>query len=162
MEQFGICKNCDFSGVYAIVNTNNNKIYIGSSRNIKERLINHKTLLNHGKSKIKEMQKDFDNGDIFIAYVITPVRIRDETYSKDDDLRYFEQKAIEKFRAYDPENGYNKKVKTGSNQLKEDRNIEFAQIAFDAFSNQRHYGYLQKKKDWNIERKEFVKKVMNA
>ena len=162
MEQFRICKNCDFPGVYAILNTNNNKIYIGSSRNIKERLYNHKTLLNHGKNKVKEMQDDYNKGNKFIAYVISPVRVRDEKYLKYDDLRYFERKAIEKFNATDSEIGYNKKLDTGSKRLKEDRYIEYAQADFDLFRNQKHYGYLQEKSAWNIERKSFVKKVMNA
>lgn len=162
MEQFRICNNCNFSGVYAILNIKNNKIYVGSSRNIKRRLANHKTLLLHGKSKIKEMQEDYNKGNNFIAYVITPVRIREEKYCKDDDLRYFEKKAIEKFNATNPEIGYNKKYNTGTETLKELRAIKWSQNKFDMFRNQRHYGYIQEKKDWNKERKNFIKKVLEA
>lgn len=162
LEQFRICDNCDFSGVYAILNTNKNKIYIGSSRNIKGRLINHKTLLNHKKGKIKEMQDDYNLGDNFIAYVITPVRVRDEKYLRDNDLRYFEQEAIKKFNATDPEIGYNKRTKTGQNVLNECARIEWAQNAFDLFRNQKHYGYTQEKSAWNKERKEFIKKVLTS
>ena len=162
MEQFRICNNCDFSGVYAILNTTKNKIYIGSSRNIKGRLINHKTLLTHGKGKIAEMQNDYNMGDKFIAYVITPIRVRDEKHMRDNDLRYFEQEAIKKFNAISPEIGYNKKLKTGQNKLDECWNIEWAQNEFDLFRNQSHYGYMLNRNDWNRRRKEFVKKVLTA
>ena len=162
MEQFRICKNCDFSGVYAILNTNKNKIYIGSSRNIKGRLVNHKSLLAHGKGKIAEMQDNYNLGDKFIAYVITPVRVRDEKYLRDNDLRYFEQEAIKKFNALDPKIGYNKKLKTGQNALNECINIESAQNAFDLFRNQEHYGYMQSQNDWNKERQEFIENVLTT
>lgn len=162
MECFRMCKNCDFPGVYAILNINNNKIYIGSSRNIKGRLTNHKTLLLHGKSKIKEMQEDYNKGNKFIAYVITPVRIREEQYCKDDDLRYFEKEAIKNFNATDPEIGYNKKDKTGTEILRELSKIKWSQNEFDIFRNQKHYGYMQTKSEWNKERKNFIKRVMEA
>ena len=139
MECFRMCKNCDFPGVYAILNINNNKIYIGSSRNIKGRLTNHKTLLLHRKSKIKEMQEDYNKGNKFIAYVITPVRIREEQYCKDD-----------------------KKDKTGTEILRELSKIKWSQNEFDIFRNQKHYGYMQTKSEWNKERKNFIKRVMEA
>lgn len=162
MEQFRICNNCDFPGVYAILNINNNKIYIGSSRNIKGRLTNHKTLLLHGKSKIMAMQEDYNKGNKFIAYVITPVRIREEKYCKDDDLRYFEKEAIKKFNATDFEIGYNRKDKTGAETLRELSKIKWSQNEFDMFRNQKHYGYMRAKSDWDKDRKSFIKKVMEA
>lgn len=125
MEQFRICKDCDFSGVYAIVNFSKQKIYIGSSRNIKERLKKHKAKLNHGKSPIKKMQEDFANGNKFITYVVTPVRIREEPYSKDSDSRYFENIAIKEFDATNEERGYNKKD-TEKSYLIELSNIKWA------------------------------------
>ena len=161
MDQFRICKSCDYPGVYAIVNTTKNKIYIGSTDNIKRRLAEHRSLLRGGKSHIKKMQEDYNNGDRFISYVITPVRIRSEKYCKFDDLRYFEHLAIKKFKCTDPDIGYNIRGDTGTNKLREESAIFHAFQEFEAFRDQRHYGYLQDQRTWNRERKEFMKKVLN-
>jgi len=40
---FGIAKDCNFPGVYAIVNIDTGKTYIGSSGNIESRLRNHRS-----------------------------------------------------------------------------------------------------------------------
>lgn len=45
-EQFRINKNSDFPGVYIIVNMDNQKVYIGSTRNIHKRLKTHLYSLN--------------------------------------------------------------------------------------------------------------------
>lgn len=161
MDQFRICKDCDYSGVYAIVNTKKNKIYIGSTENIKRRLAEHRSLLRGGKSHVKRMQEDYNNGDKFISYVITPVRVRNEKYCKYDDLRYFERIAIKEFKSTDPDIGYNTKENTGSVKLKEESAIYYAANDFKAFRNQKYYGYMQDRKSWNRERKQFINKVLN-
>ncbi len=161
MEQFRICKYCNFSGVYAIINIRKNKIYIGSSSNIKRRLENHKVLLKYGKSHIREMQEDYKNGDKFISYVITPVRIREEKYCKYDDLKYFEHLAIKTFNCTNPEIGYNLKEDTGRKKLKEERYIDYAYNDFKEFIDQMRYGYMQEKTSWKTARKRFVDKVLN-
>lgn len=126
MEQFRICKDCDFSGVYAIVNIKNNKIYIGSSRNIRKRLKSHKTRLESGKSNIAEMQKDFDNGNEFVSFVVTPVSLCLQKGKEDNNLRYFEEKAISMFYSFYPNIGYNKNGTCS--QLAEILNIMDAKI----------------------------------
>lgn len=160
MEQFRICKDCDFSGVYAIVNISKQKIYIGSSRNIKGRLTNHKTKLNHKKNPVVKMQEDYNNGDKFISYVVTPVRIREEQYSKDSDLRYFENLAIKEFDATNPEVGYNKKDNEGA-YLRELSNIKYAKRElfhyFSLFSPNCWLGSGTKAGD----KKKFISTVLN-
>lgn len=160
MEQFRISRNCDFPGVYAIVNTSNNKIYIGSSKNIKKRLENHKTKLAHDKNPIKVMQEDYNKGNKFIAYVITPVRLRERKYSQDSDLRYFEHIAIIKFDSNNPKVGYNSKSDTGHNQIEEERTIFWAKNEFDSFANPMHYGYLQNPEIRRRDRREFINKCL--
>lgn len=108
MEQFRICKNCDFSGVYAIVNVDNHKVYIGSSRNVKSRLYNHSYLLKIGKHQNKEMQFDYNNGDAFECKVISKVPLY-STYNKDRYLHYYERIAISLLDSGNPQKGYNKK-----------------------------------------------------
>lgn len=160
MEQFRICKDCDFSGVYAIVNITKQKIYIGSSRNIKERLINHKAKLNHRKSLIAKMQEDYNNGDNFIGYVISPVRIREEEYLKDSDLRYYENLAITEFGACNPEKGYNKKD-TEKSFLVEMSNIKFSKIQLDDYFSLFSPNCWTKEQSKRQEKKRFIDSVLN-
>ena len=47
-------------GVYMIENLSNNKIYIGVSVDIKNRFMNHKTLLRNNKHPNKLMQNDYN------------------------------------------------------------------------------------------------------
>ena len=51
----------DGCGIYAIVNSRKMICYIGSSRNIKRRAINHKTHLRQGKHSNKLLQKDYED-----------------------------------------------------------------------------------------------------
>jgi len=108
LEQFRICKNCDFSGVYAIVNTNNNKIYIGSAKNIRKRLESHKSRFLRNKNGAKEMQEDFNNGDNFISFVVAPVKLCSRKGKEGNNLRYFESEAIFRFNSHISNIGYNK------------------------------------------------------
>lgn len=160
MEQFRICKDCDFSGVYAIVNINKQKIYIGSSRNIKRRLINHKTKLNHKKNPVLKMQEDYNKGDKFISYVVTPVRVREEKYSKDSDLRYFENLAIKEFDATNPEIGYNKKDSEKS-YLRELSNIKYAKQELNHYFSLCSADCWLRRKTRTEGKKKFINTVLN-
>ena len=60
-----------------------------------------------------------------LAYVVTPVRLRTEKHFEDDDLRYFEKKAIEEFDALNDKCGYNTNYNSTS-KLKEQQNIIYA------------------------------------
>lgn len=51
------------SGVYALINTQTGKMYIGSSKNIKNRIGQHFAALRSGRHCNKELLKDFNNGD---------------------------------------------------------------------------------------------------
>jgi predicted GIY-YIG superfamily endonuclease len=52
-------------GIYKITNLNNQKIYIGYSCNIGRRFKEHLKFLYYNKHKNKELQQDYNNGDIF-------------------------------------------------------------------------------------------------
>lgn len=106
-EQFRINENSDFPGVYIIVNMDNQKVYIGSTRNICKRLKTHLYILKKGKHSSSTFQKDFDSGNSFIAYPLTRVELLPK-YSKDHNLRHFEYMAIKMFDSTNPEKGYNK------------------------------------------------------
>ena len=159
MEQFRICKDCSFSGVYAIANITKQNVYIGSSRNIKSRLANHKTKLSNNKSPIVKMQNDFNNGDEFIAYVVTPVKLRSEKYCEDNDLRYFEKKAIEEFDALNKEHGYNTNDNTTS-KLKEHQNIIYAKRNLDFYFSMFDSHFPVSDEGRKEEKKDFINKVL--
>lgn len=93
MERFRICKDCDFSGVYAIINSDSKKIYVGSSRNIEKRLKNHKTNLQSGNHANKLLLNDYLNGDSFCCKVVSPVPLYRD-YNKDMYLREYERIVI--------------------------------------------------------------------
>ena len=159
LEQFRICKDCNFSGVYAIVNITKQKTYIGSSRNIKSRLTNHKAKLNNNKCPINKMQYDYNNGDKFIAYVVTPVNLRNEKYCKDDDLRYFEKKAIEEFNTLNDKYGYNTNDNSTS-KLKEQQNIIYAKRNLDFYFNMFDPCFPVSDDGRKEEKKDFINKVL--
>lgn len=60
------------SGIYKIINKINNKIYIGSAKNIKQRLKNHKTCLINNKHCNEYLQLSFNKygNDCFIFEII--------------------------------------------------------------------------------------------
>lgn len=57
-------------GVYAIINKDAHKCYIGSSKDIKYRIITHLSMLDHGRHYSKEMQKDYNNNHKFEVVVL--------------------------------------------------------------------------------------------
>ena len=99
MKNITISKNIKkIAGVYAIWNLNNQKVYIGSSKNIKSRIGSHLTKLRNKKHEISDMQKDYDKGDNFIIFKVLEV-------ADVKNLRYFEYISIAHFNAIG--NGYN-------------------------------------------------------
>lgn len=61
----------DWPGVYAIINKTNGREYVGSSeKGILSRINQHEHLLKTGKHNRKEMQEDYNNGDVFEAEII--------------------------------------------------------------------------------------------
>ena len=50
----------NFSGIYSIRNSVNNKIYIESSCNLKRRILRHKTELKHNKHYNKHLQRAYN------------------------------------------------------------------------------------------------------
>ncbi len=160
-KRFRISKDCSFSGVYVILNLNNCKCYIGSTRDIKRRLIEHEISLRNGKHNNLELQKDYDKNHKFIAYPISRVPLGKGNYNKDKNLRYYEDKAIKLFDAMNPEKGYNKKIGINGN-TEEFSEIYYSKLAYDSFYNRKNgisCGMLRRKKI-NFEIKEFVNEML--
>ena len=78
----------NFAGIYAVVNTAKKRVYIGSSSNVKRRIIQHRSYLKTGKAA-KRIQSDYDNGDIFAFVELYHMENYDEL-----ELRRIEQAYI--------------------------------------------------------------------
>lgn len=105
-KSFLVPKNCDFKGVYAIMNTRNKKCYVGSSGNIQARFSQHMSQLKANKSPVKEMQEDFNNGDCFVFHVVLRHYDRYEQEHKNkEELLGLELETMERLDSVN--NGYN-------------------------------------------------------
>lgn len=93
----------DKAGIYCLINKINGKRYIGSSKHIKERLLEHLTQLESCTHSNKELQEAFDtNGlDICIVEYIEDANDREAILD-------CEQKWINFYNSTNPEYGYNK------------------------------------------------------
>ena len=90
------------SGIYKIINLANNKIYIGSSIDIKSRWQKHKNLLKTGKHFNDHLQASYNlYGRKNFKYEIIKKYPEDKLIIK-------EQYYIDKYDSMNPDNGYNK------------------------------------------------------
>lgn len=91
-------------GIYAIRNIINNKIYIGSSNNIKRRFRRHKTELKNKKHSNKYLEKAYHKyGRKCFDFVIIELCQKNKLIER-------EIFHINKFKSLDPEYGYNLRV----------------------------------------------------
>lgn len=162
-ENFSISEDCNFPGVYIIVNIKNCKCYVGSSRNIKRRLHEHEMSLRHNKHNIMELQKDYNDGCKFIAYPLSEVQLLKRKYNVDKNLRYYENEAIKLFESTDPKKGYNTNLSC-ENKSEEYSNIYWKKVAFESFVNVKEGRnfYRCSTKERNREIKEFITKMLKG
>ena len=97
------------SGVYGILNTCNNKIYIGSSLNLRKRHNAHKTKLNCNRHANKHLQK------AIFKYKIDNFEFVILEYCNEKLILEKEQYWINKFNSNDNKVGYNKRKIAESN-----------------------------------------------
>lgn len=103
-----------FTGVYAIINKTNGRIYIGSSTNLLTRLSMHERLLIANNHPNAEMQKDFNANCHFVFDVLHVQRAERKmgrtVISKAErrELYALERKYIDQYDAIDK--GYNQQA----------------------------------------------------
>lgn len=87
------------SGVYGILNLFNDKIYIGSAKDIKDRFSWHYQALENGKHHSILLQRAWNKygEDSFIFFII----------AKTEDRLIVEQYWMDRFCSYHPDSGYN-------------------------------------------------------
>ena len=89
------------SGIYQIINTTNNKIYVGSSINIKQRFNDHKKLLRHNKHPNNHLQSSW------LKYGESNFNFEIIEYVDNENLLIKEQFYIDLFLSYENKIGYN-------------------------------------------------------
>ncbi|RBP84037.1 GIY-YIG catalytic domain-containing protein [Cytobacillus firmus] len=57
------------AGVYILENKKNDKVYIGSTRNVRARIASHRSLLLSGRHYSKELQQAFDSNHLSVAVI---------------------------------------------------------------------------------------------
>lgn len=100
--EFRVSKEESFSsGIYKITNNVNHKIYIGSTKNFRVRYLGHRNSLKNGAHHSKRFQRFVDESGldslIFEKYLLTSIKF----------LLIEEQKAMDFYKCYKQENGYN-------------------------------------------------------
>jgi len=127
------------SGVYQIINTTNNKIYVGSSINLKQRFNDHKKLLRHNKHPNNHLQSSWNK------YGENNFKFKIIEFVVNENLLIKEQFYIDLFSSYDRKIGYNlskiagstigyrfseeSKVKMSNSKINTDRQIELKEKA---------------------------------
>lgn len=102
-----ISNNKIIIGIYQIKNIINNKIYIGSSKDIFRRWKEHKGLLNNKKHHSYRLQIDWNEyGESNFEFSIL------EVVSDINKLLEIEQTWLDKYKSYEKSNGYNISAKT--------------------------------------------------
>lgn len=90
------------SGIYKITNIKNNKIYIGSSKNINRRWNEHKRCLKNNDHHSGHLQNAWNKyGEENFKFEIL------EIVSNEDELKNIEQKWLDETQCYKKEIGYN-------------------------------------------------------
>ena len=90
--------NC--SGIYIIRNITNNKVYVGSAKNIRQRLHEHKSMLRNNKHSSKYLQNAYNlDSKKFLFSILECVSI--------ENLIKREQYWLDFFRCFNKLNGYN-------------------------------------------------------
>ncbi len=94
---------CSGAGIYAIINRNNNKIYVGSGKRLNWRWNVHRCELENGKHGNRYLQRAFTKEpDAFYVEVIEQLENPNKTV-----LLGREQFWMDFYRSYDPLTGYN-------------------------------------------------------
>jgi group I intron endonuclease len=100
-------------GIYQIKNNKNNKIYIGSAKDLRGIINSNKFQLKNGLHFNKEIQKDFNEiGEQYFSFdILDYLKPKDDlNYDYKKELKILEEMWLEKLQPYN-DKGYNTKKK---------------------------------------------------
>jgi group I intron endonuclease len=106
-------------GIYALINLENGKCYIGKTMNLNQRITQHLGKLKTGQHENKAMQEDYNQDSIFKVVVLEEFKSNISSRELDNAETLY----IGLYQAYKEEHGYNKNV------LRLDRNSVIKVVA---------------------------------
>ena len=118
-NQGGIKMINNVSGIYKITNKVNNKMYIGSSKNMPIRLNQHLKDLIADKHHSYKLQNDFNEFGID-AFTFEIIRV----VNNESELKDIEQKYMDDYKCYEDDIGYNVSISSKIKKTKLDLQIE--------------------------------------
>lgn len=96
----------NYPGIYALVNLENGKCYVGKTKNLNQRITQHLEKLKRGQHENKTMQEDYNKNSIFKSVIL-------EEFSYNvhpKELTQAEILYIGLYQSYKKEHGYNKNI----------------------------------------------------
>lgn len=117
-------------GIYGIINIKNNKIYIGSSKNIYSRWQQHKNTLKRNKHHSQHLQLSWNKygEENFIFEIIEKC--------SEENLLIKEQYYIDLYSSYDGDYGYNISEFAGKPSMTDEQRINNAKITSEKFKGE--------------------------
>ncbi|MFZ4621772.1 MAG: GIY-YIG nuclease family protein [Bacteroidota bacterium] len=97
------------AGIFAVKNTVNGKVLLGSSLNLNGPLNGHKFMLSSGSHRNEQLQHDWNEfgAGAFVFEILETVNVKnDENFNLNDELTLLEEIWIEKLQPFG-EMGYN-------------------------------------------------------
>jgi len=93
----------NYPGIYALVNLENGKCYVGKTSNLRKRISQHLSQLKAGKHQNRAMQEDYNTGYIFKSVILE--EFKEDIESR--DLYKAENFYITLYKSIEEEHGYN-------------------------------------------------------
>ena len=142
-------------GIYAIQNTINDKIYIGQSIDIQDRIAHHRSSLRHNRHENQHLQRSWNKygEENFIFFVLECCEA---------ELDGLEKEYIKKFNAIDGQYGYNNESGGSLNKhISEEARIKMSMKAKGRYSGDKNPMY-HVSVPWTLERRQKLSERMSG
>lgn len=143
-------------GIYAIRNLINQKIYIGQSTNVEDRIAHHKSALRHNRHENQHLQRSWNKyGEESFSFFILEE-------CNEERLDELERMYISEYKSIDGEHGYNNETGGSLNKhISDEAKRKMSQKAKGRYAGEKNPMY-QVSVLWTQERKEKLSKMMSG